>query len=334
MNIAILSSKPMSPIARHVTKWLASSHALQIEGHTYEHIELDVKTFANGEILPRIPASVRSKRVYLFHSPQLPNPNAGLMELFLTINALKLAWVEDIVLVLPFIPYGRQDKKEDDERVPISARAIADMLTMSGKVRGIISMDFHVEQIPGFFSCPTQNLSARSIFAEYFQTRFAGDFSNVIVSSTDMGGGKKAQRFADKLEVPVGTLLKARTKGALVENKGYIGPDLEGKSVILGDDILDTANSMITGIKTVRDRGAKEVLVYCSHGVFSPKGESTAESKLKEAGAEVVSLDTIPRDHDYRLANKDWLTVLSVADYLAKVVCENHRSGGSVSSLG
>ncbi len=257
------------------------------------------------------------------------------MELFLTINAIKLARARDLVLVLPFIPYFRQDRKEDTERVPISARVVADMLTMSGIVKDIVTMDLHVEQEQAFFSCPTQNLSGQVILAQYFRDRFGGDFSKVVVSSTDLGGGKRAQRLAQKLgsNVKVDTLLKSRNDDASVKTLGFIGPDLTDMTVLLSDDMVDTGGSTIAGIDALLQRGAKEVIPCFSHPIFSPKGGKTAEQKFRAAGAHVVALDTIPRSKEYYAENSDWLTVLSTADYLAKVVCESHRSGGSVSAL-
>lgn len=342
-NIAILASGPMASIAREVASTLAKNEDLKDEGYEYEFIELSTKEFANGEILPQIPESVRSKIVYLFHCPALPDPNRGFMELFLTLNALKLSWTREVVLVLPFMPYFRQDRKDDAERVPISARAIADMVTMTGIVRGVITMDLHVEQEQGFFSCPTQNLSGRAILAPYFRERFAAEILTglLAVSSTDLGGGKRAQRLANAIDprISVGTLLKNRNADATVTSLGFIGESIKGKTVILSDDMIDTGNSTITGIKALYEHGAKHVIASASHGIFSTKPDfadptaKQAETKFRNVGAEVITLDTIPRTGRYLHENADWLKVIPTGDYLAKVICESHRANGSVSAL-
>ncbi|MDE1875122.1 MAG: ribose-phosphate pyrophosphokinase [Patescibacteria group bacterium] len=334
MNIAILSPVNMSPMARQITTKLQNDPVLRENGHVYEHIEFTTRVFPSGELLPEIPLSVRSKRVYLLHCPALPEPNVGYMELLLVLNALKLAWVESATVVAPYLPYFRQDRKADDQRVPISARVIADLIKATGIVKGIITMDLHVDQEQAFFDCPTQNLSGRAVFGPYLR-QWLGikriPLDRVIVSSTDLGGSKRAQRFARAIDpsIPVGTLLKERKAGSEVDSLGYIGPDVRDKTVILYDDMIDTGHSIVAGVQALNERSADEVIVCGTHGVFS----GGAEELLRRAHATTIALDTIPRRGSFYHRNCGWLKVLSIADYLTDVIRESHRDGGSVSAI-
>jgi ribose-phosphate pyrophosphokinase len=339
MKIALISSSTMSPIARSITQKLHENEALRQEGFEYQHIELATTFFRSGELMPELPESVRSMQVYLFHCPFWPNANAGLMEIFLATNAIRLASAEKLTIVPTYIPYLRQDRKDEKDgkvrRVPISAKVIANFLFSDPIVKELISFDMHAEQEEGFFPGPAQNLAGRRLFADYFNDMFNGDFTDVHVCSTDLGGGKRVQRLAHLMDpdIPVGILLKGRQKGEKVKTLGYIGDDVRGKTVILNDDMFDSGNSTITGINTLMERGAKEVIACATHGIFVPDDDGPAEEKFKKLGARVITLDTIPRSEAYRRENESWLTTLPIDEFLARVICESHRAGGSINAV-
>jgi ribose-phosphate pyrophosphokinase len=329
----------MSYMAKPIVDTLKADKRLRREGYVYHFIESIVKEFPNGEICVEIPESVRSMKVYLLHSPALPDPNTGIIELILTVDAIERAWADQLIVLATLLPYFRQDRREKKKdgppkRVPISAKVIAKILNMYPIVRGTITLDFHVEQAPAFFDRATDDLDGRLIFVKHLRKIFRNDFSNVVVSSTDIGGGKRAQRTSHSLMTPLGTIMKGRKDNSKVENIGYIGDDVRGRDVILVDDILDTCNTIVSATQTLLSRGAKSVMAVGTHGLFSiDKKGSSAEDKLRDCGAKVVILDTIPRSEAYLKANASWLTVLPITDFLTQVICESHRPGGSVSSI-
>ncbi len=327
-RVTILSSEEMSGAAKSVTEKLRNIH------DHYSHIAAEYKTFPNGEVSVRIPETVRSQEVYFFHSLFHPDPNTGIMKMLLTNNAVSLASAKSLVLVLLYMPYLRQDRK-DRPRVPISARVLADLIETNKSVKRIITMDMHVEQEEGFFSIPVDNLRGAVLHAEYFREVLNNDFSNVMVVAPDFGAAVRARRFAKLLgeDVPVGILEKERVGKGGVITHNLIGEDPTGKDLILYDDMIDTGGTILTGAKALYERGANRVCICATHGIFSPTAESTAEEKFIEAQVPVVVTGSIPRSTDYLMKHASWLTVLPVEDLLAKVLHESDRHGGSVSSL-
>ncbi len=332
----------MSPIAESVTRQLVQNEQLRAEGFEYHHIELRTMYFPSGEVMPKIVETIRSAWVYLFHCPYWPNTNTGLMEILLATHAIGLASADKLTIISPYFPYTRQDRRYEDEdgeiqRVPISSRRIGDFIYRDRVVRNFITFDLHSEQGEAFFDGPVQNLPGRRIFVDYFREKFANDFSNVVICSTDVGGSKRIERLANALDpdMPIGIIRKSRKKDSVsqVKTLGYIGDDVRGKVVILNDDILDSGNSMIAAIKAIMELGAKEVIATATHGTLVSDEHGTAESKFKALGVEVKILDTIPRSQQYRDENASWLEMLPIDDFLGRVVCETHRSGGSINQI-
>ncbi len=326
-SLALVSSPEMNDLAKKVLS------SIRGKNNHYTHIPASYQSFSDGEFCPKITATVRSKDVYFFHSFE-SDPNIGLMKLFLTNNAIKLASAKSLILVLPFLPYMRQDRKHES-RVSISARVLADLVETCDIFRRMITMDMHVEQEVGFFRKPVDDIPGRILHVEYFKKKYNGNFKNVVVVAPDFGGSTRAYRFAQKLgeNIDVGVIQKKR-RGAVVEVTGYIGNrPLAGADVILYDDIIGSGGTTIQGIHEIRRMRAKSVTAVATHGILSPTAESTAEEKLQKAGVQVVITESIPRSKDYYQKHSSWLTSLPIHTLLAKVIEASERRDGSVSSL-
>jgi ribose-phosphate pyrophosphokinase len=326
--IVLLSSEEMSGMAQKVAE------ELSLMDERYSHLDAEYKQFANGEIVAKIPETIRSKEVYFFHSLYHPDPNTSLVKMLLTNNAVALASVKSLVLVVPFMSYLRQDRK-DQPRVSISARAIADIIEANRMVKRIITMDMHVEQEEGFFSIPVDNLRGRTLHAEYFKKTYGDKLSNFMVVAPDFGAAVRARRFAKMLgeDIPVGILEKERRSGAESITHSFIGEDPSGKDVILYDDMIDSGGTIILGIRALKERKVKQVHVCVTHGIFSATSDSTAEEKFSKEGVPVIITNTIPRSAEYCKKNSSWLTVLPIEELLVKVINQSEIQGGSVSTL-
>lgn len=281
--------------------------------------------FANGELKPFIPETVRGKHVFFLHPLQEPDPNIALMLMFLTADALKRASVSGITLVLPYIPYLRQDRK-DEPRTPISARLIADLIETNRKVERLITLDIHADQEQGFFSIPVDNISARTVHAEYFRTKFHNNFQNIVVVAPDFGSAVRARRFAQKLgkDVPVSIIDKRRTGPNQIEVIGFIGPSVANKHVIIYDDMIDTGKTIRGAMSEIIRQGALSVCMCATHGIFSQR----AEESFAIAGQQIVVAGTIPRTSEYIVRNSAWLSFVQIDELLADAI-----SGNSVSKL-
>lgn len=273
--------------------------------------EAVLSTFSNGEIYCRYGESIRGADVFIIQSHSSPT-NDRIMEQLIMIDAAKRASAKRITAVCPFYGYARQDRKAEG-REPITARLLADLLTAAGVDR-VVTLDLHTGQIQGFFDMPVDHLTAVPTIAEYLAERVAAD---VTVVSPDAGGGKLARRFANCLaEFEVSAELafidKRRPKGTHneVEATEVVG-EVEGRSCVLVDDMIDTAGTITAAASLLVDRGAREVWVAASHGVLS----GPAIDRLREAPVrEIVLTNSLPIPDDKRWDN---LTILSVAPILA-----------------
>ena len=283
---------------------------------------VELKTFSNGEIYARYGENVRGADMFIVQSPS-DDINSELMELFIMIQAAQLASAKRITAVMPYYPYSRQDKKSA-AREPISARLVATLLEAS-KVDRVLSMDLHQGQIQGFFEIPVDHMTAVPMLADYFRYKDFGGAPLVAVSA-DAGGVKLAKRFINHLPgADLAVLTKTRPAHNRAETMHFIG-DVTGKVAIVVDDMIDTAGSITSAVDTLYERGAREVYVAATHGIFSPPAcERIAASPVKE----VVVTDTLniviaPKD--------DKIKVLSVADTLAATI-RNVFEDKSVSEL-
>lgn len=320
----ILSSDGMHEMAENIGKLLA----LRTDSFSCMRAECDV--FADGEQMPWIPATVRGTHVFLMHDLRNPDPDKALMRMFFTGDALMRASVTGITLVVSFIPYLRQDRK-NKPRVPISARFLADLIQVNKKIERVITFDMHSDQEQGFFSIPVDNIPGMVVHAAHYRERFGGDFSNLAFVAPDVGAGVRTTRFARMLsdDVPVYIIEKKRSGPNKIESLRYIGPPLDGMDVILVDDMIDTGTTIRMAADEIMRNGARSVEICVTHAIFS----KNAETKFVEAGYNVLALPTIPRSKEYRQSNASWLTYLSMDELLANVIYEASLAGGSVSKL-
>ena len=279
--------------------------------------------FANGEIYVRFGESVRGADIFLLQSHTAPI-NQWIMEQLLMVDAAKRASAKTITVVQPFYGYGRQDKKHRG-REPISARLMADLFKTAGADR-LMSVDLHAAQIQGFFDGPVDHLWAMPILTEYVRTRV--DTSNVTVVSPDAGRIRVAEQWAAKLGGgPLAFVHKTRDisrPNRTVANR-VVG-DVEGRSCVLVDDLIDTGGTIAGAVRVLLEAGAKDVIIAATHGVLS----DPAVDRLQQCGArEVIVTDTLPIPEDRRFEN---LTVLSIAPLLARAIREVFDDG-SVTSL-
>ncbi len=282
--------------------------------------DADVFQFSNENIFVKINTNVRERDVFIVQSFSSP-VNRSIMELFIMIDAFKRASASRITAVIPYYAYGRTDKK-DQPRVPITARLIADCITVAGAHR-VLTMDMHAGQIQGFFNIPVDELTAQLILSRYFSAKHLEDFT---VVSADEGFAKKARQLADRLQSPLAIVEKRRLGNeGHTEVMGIIG-NVNGRHAIIVDDEIDTAGSITQAVRVVREQGARDIYICATHGIFS----GPAIERLRVAAVkEIVFTDSIPLPEDKRLPN---MTILSVADLFAGAIRRIH-DGGSVTEL-
>ncbi|HSX11786.1 MAG TPA: ribose-phosphate pyrophosphokinase [Chlamydiales bacterium] len=223
--------------------------------------EVVIETFPDGEIGVQILENVRGKDVFVLQSPAR-QPNHFLMELLILVDALKRASARNIIAVVPYYAYARQDRKEKG-RVPITAKLVADLLERAGVTR-VLTMDLHTDQIQGFFNIPVDHLYARPLFVKALK---ALGLKSPVVVSPDIGSNKMARKFAEDLKVDIAIVDKRRINGRNVEVNALIG-DVKGKEVILVDDICSTGGTLKTAAKVCKEEGAKSVFAVVTHGLL------------------------------------------------------------------
>ena len=271
----------------------------------------EVVTFSDGEVSVSIQESVRGSDVFVVQSTSSP-VNDHMMELLIMIDAFKRASAGRITAVIPYMGYARQDRKAK-ARDPISAKLVADLISVAGADR-VLSMDLHCPQIQGFFNIPVDHLLGVPILAPYFIEKFKDNKENVMVVSPDLGSVTRARNFAQKLAVPFAIVDKRRQKANVCEVMNIIG-DVKGKSVILVDDMIDTAGTLCNAAKAIIEiGGASEVYACATHGVLSgPAIERITNSVIKE----LILLDTIALPEEKKI---DKIKVLPVAPVFAQAI--------------
>jgi len=281
--------------------------------------KLEVFQFANENIFVKILDNVREKDVFLIQPTSHP-VNTSIMELLIMIDAFKRASAGRITAVIPFYAYGRSDKK-DQPRVPITARLIADMITVAGADR-VLTMDLHQGQIQGFFNIPVDELTAVHMLSNYFKYKHLED----LVVVTDLGFAKRARAFAEILDAPLAVIEKRRV-GNLdrAELMNVIG-DVRGRRAIIVDDEVDTAGTLIEIVRALDRESVQEIYACATHGVLSdPAVERLRDSSLRE----ILLTDSIPLPPSKRIAK---ITTLSVAPLIGEAIKRIHR-GESVGAL-
>jgi ribose-phosphate pyrophosphokinase len=266
--------------------------------------KVNFSNYSDGEYQPSFEESVRGARLFLIGSTQPSSDN--LMELLLMIDAAKRASARHITAVMPYFGWARQDRK-DKPRVPIGAKLIANLLEAAGATR-IITMDLHADQIQGFFEKPVDHLYASTIFIPYIESL---KLDELTIASPDMGGSKRAYAYSRFLESNVVVCYKQRKKANVVSHMELIG-EVEGKNVIIVDDMVDTAGTLTKAADLMVERGAKSVRAICTHALLSGNAfERIEKSKLSE----LIVTDTIP---EKKKSNK--IKVLTCANLFADVM--------------
>lgn len=285
----------------------------------------DVVEYSNGNLLVRLHGSVRGQDVYVIQSTSRP-VHRSLMELLITLQTLRLDSAGRITAVIPYMSYGRSDKK-DQPRVPIVARLVADMIEVAGADR-YMTLDLHAGQIQGFFSIPGDVLTAFHILGGYAE-ELCKKLDKATVVSVDLGFAKRARNFAERLNVPLALIEKRRTpKSAQTTAFNLVG-DVDGRDVILLDDEVDTAGSVEDAVHLLEKSGVCNIYLVFVHAVLSdPAVERLASLPLTG----IITTDTVPISEERRKKLGDKLTVLTVAELLGEVIIRAHE-GRSVGAL-
>jgi ribose-phosphate pyrophosphokinase len=280
-----------------------------------------VARFSEGEIRVKINENVRGKDVFIIQ-PTCPPPNETLMELLIMIDALKRASASRITAVMPFFGYARQDRK-DQPRVPITAKLVANLLTVAGANR-ILTMDLHAGQIQGFFDIPVDHLYAVGVFIDHFDKKL--DTKNLVVVSPDVGSIKMARSYAKRLSAGLAIIDKRRVSPEKAESMHILG-DVEGKDALITDDLIATGGSLIEAVQTLKKNKAKRIFAAITHGVLS----GPAIERI-DACADLETLfvtDSIPLSDDRKHPR---ISVISVAELMAEAIKRIHHEE-SVSCL-
>ena len=278
-----------------------------------------VHHFADGEILCEIGESVRSKDVFIVQSTSNP-VTENLMEILVLTDALKRASAREITAVIPYFGYARQDRKAKP-RQPITSKLVADLLTTAG-VNRVVTVDLHAAQIQGFFDIPVDEMQALPLLIKYFRKKKVQD---LCVVSPDHGGATRARKMSEAFDCPIAIIDRRRPRPNVAEVMGIIG-NVEGKNCILIDDMIDTAGTITAGVDMLKQKGAKDVYIACTHGVLS----GPAIERLSTCAAkEVVITNTIEIPQEKKF---DKLVSVSVAGLLAHTI-ENIENDLPVSDV-
>ncbi|GLU42901.1 ribose-phosphate pyrophosphokinase [Allomuricauda sp. NBRC 101325] len=272
--------------------------------------KIQFSRYSDGEFQPSFEESIRGARIFIIGST---NPSSeNLMEMLLMLDAAKRASARHITAVMPYFGWARQDRK-DKPRVPIAAKLVAKMLETAGATR-IITMDLHADQIQGFFEKPVDHLFASTMFLPYLKSL---NLDDLCIASPDMGGSKRAYAYSKALECDVVICYKQRAKANVISHMELIG-DVQGKNVVLVDDMVDTAGTLTKAADLMIERGAVSVRAVSTHGLLSGNAyERIEKSKLTE----LIVTDSIPVDYTQRK-----LKVLSCADLFADVMHRVHHN--------
>ena len=279
---------------------------------------MEITNFVDGEIFLKILENVRGTDAFVIQ-PTCPPVNDNIMELLLIIDALKRASASRITAVIPYYGYARQDRKTEP-RVPISAKVIANILTVAGASR-VLVIDLHVGQIQGFFDIPVDHLFAAPLMIDYIKRK---RLSDLVILSPDTGGVERARAFAKRLEASLAIIDKRRPERNVTELMHIVG-DIKGKNVVIVDDMIDTGGTIIQAAEAIKKDGAKDVYVCSTHGVFSKDSRNILQKSVLK---EIIVTNTIPQKE----SGYNKIQVLSIAPLLGEAIKRIHNES-SVSSL-
>ena len=290
---------------------LSSNRSLALEIANYLGMKLDecdILRFADGEINLNLKNTVRGHHCFIVQSTSNP-VNENYMELFIMIDALKRASAKTINVIMPYYGYARQDRKALSSQ-PISAKLMADLITVAGATR-VLSMDLHAAQIQGFFNIPIDNLVALPVFTKYFKKQ---NIKDLVIVSPDHGGATRARNFAVNFDnAPLAIIDKRRTRPNVVESMTVIG-DVKDKNVVIVDDLIDTAGTLVNAIRVLKEAGAKDIYMCATHAVLSgPAIERIQNSELKQ----LIVTNSIELLEEKRI---DKIVQLSIAPMIANTI--------------
>ncbi len=308
-----MSKKLVSIFAGRATHYLAKKIAENFGNKLGKSL---VTEFSDGEFQPSYEENIRGRDVFIVQSTFSPSDN--LLELLMMVDAARRASAKNIIAVIPYFGFARQDRK-DKPRVSIASKLIANLLSASGVTR-LITIDLHADQIQGFFDFPVDHLYASSIFIPYLQEL---NLENLMFASPDTGGTRRAATYAKVMDTGFVICYKQRARPNEIGKMALVG-DVAGKNVVLVDDIIDTAGSMAKAAELIIENGALSVRAFCTHPVFSGKAYERIE---KAPFTEVITTDTIPLKKESKK-----IKVLTAADLFAEVI-ERVESKKSISSL-
>ncbi|MDE2365977.1 MAG: ribose-phosphate pyrophosphokinase [Betaproteobacteria bacterium] len=280
-----------------------------------------VGRFSDGEVMVEILENVRGKDVFVLQSTCMPT-NDTLMELLVLVDALKRASAGRITAAMPYFGYARQDRRPRSVRVPITAKVVANMLTTVGIDR-LLTMDLHSDQIQGFFDIPVDNIYSMPIL---LGDLWKNNHQNLVVVSPDVGGVVRARQMAKRLECDLAIIDKRRPKANVAKVMNIIG-EVDGRTCVIMDDMVDTANTLCEAARALKEHGAESVMAYCTHPVLSGSAVERIENSALD---KLVVTDTIPLREDARACAR--IHQLSVASLLAETVLRISNED-SVSSL-
>jgi ribose-phosphate pyrophosphokinase len=307
LDVKIFSGTSNPPLANSICK----SIALELGKCT-------VSAFPDGETFVKIEENVRGEDVFLVQSTSPPT-NHHLMEMFIMTDALRRASASRITAVLPFYGYARQDRK-DQPRVPITAKLIANLLVAAGANR-VLTMDLHAQQIQGFFDIPVDHLYAAPVMYEYLRKK---QLTNLVVVSPDVGGLKMAHAYSEVLEAGLAIVAKRRKSATEVESLTVIG-EIKGKTVLMVDDLTETAGTLVTAAGLLKKKGAKQILACVSHAILNDLGIHRLRNSNID---ELITTDTVLRPAIEGVK----ITTLTVAGLLGEAIKRIHNNS-SVTSL-
>lgn len=308
-RLRLFSGSANVPLSQEVARYLGMDLGPMVRKH-----------FADGEIYIQIQESIRGCDVYLMQ-PTCHPVNAHLMELLIMIDACRRASARQITAVIPYYGYARADRKTAG-RESITAKLVANLITEAGASR-VLAMDLHSAQIQGYFDIPFDHVYGSPVILDYLQNK---NLTDLVVVSPDVGGVARARAFAKKLDdAPLAIIDKRRQAHNVAEVLNVIG-DVEGKTAVLVDDMIDTAGTICEGARLLRDHGARQVYACATHAVFSPPAVERLSAGLFE---EVIVTNTIPVPEEKQFGQ---LTVLSVANLLGEAIWRIHEDS-SVSSM-
>ncbi len=306
----LLSGNSNKPLSKNIAKYLKS-----------KLVNSSIRNFSDGEIYVEINENIRGNSIFLIQSISSP-ANDNLMELLLCIDALKRSSAKNITAVIPYFGYARQDRKVAP-RTSISAKLVSNLITTAGADR-VVTVDLHAGQIQGFFDIPVDNLFATPIFARHIKKKLKS--KKLVCVAPDVGGTERARALGKILNVGLAIVDKRRPKPGQSQVMNIVG-DVKGKTCIIVDDIIDSGGTIVNAAKALKDRGAKEVYVYITHGVLS--GE--AVKKIKNSVIKnLVITDTI--DNINRVKGAKNIEVLSISSLMGEAI-KRISNSTSVSDL-